>query len=382
MAAIFRKTFARANLLGANTTATARRIHTSLTKDRARGRQLDGDKIKNMEEFARLSGISRPTVSRYFNDPASVRPSSRKRIEQALERFDYRPNIFAMNQNRRLTKNIGIVVPYLADPFFAEIARIIQLRCISAGFAPILYSAYGQQKLEKEILEGLTALKPVGVFLAPLGRMSDRAAIARFCRDVPTVLFDSNIEGMGEAFVGSDNFSFVQQTVDYLCRTGSPPCFFEMRTPANPNANKRRHAYLKIMEDAGLQPHVVQVEGKGWGFEEIGRRGAHDMIDAGPLPTDTVLCSNDRLAIGVLAACYERGLRVGRGDGCALRVASHDDHPFSRFTCPSLTTAAHEYEAVADKCMETLFSLIEAGGRFSVREETLIPARLILRTSA
>jgi DNA-binding LacI/PurR family transcriptional regulator len=73
---------------------------------------------------------------------------------------------------------------------------------------------------------------------------------------------------------------------------------------------------------------------------------------------------------------------VGRGDGCALRVASHDDHPFSRFTCPSLTTAAHEYEAVADKCMETLFSLIEAGGRFSTRTETLIPARLILRASA
>ena len=42
-----------------------------------------------------------------------------------LERFDFRPNIYAVNQNRRLTKNIGIVVPYLADPFFAEIARNI-----------------------------------------------------------------------------------------------------------------------------------------------------------------------------------------------------------------------------------------------------------------
>ena len=91
-------------------------------------------KIRNMEEFAALSGISRPTVSKYFNDPGSVRVSTRKRIEDALERFDYRPNIFAMNQNRRLTKNIGIVVPYLADPFFAEIVRVIELRCISAGY--------------------------------------------------------------------------------------------------------------------------------------------------------------------------------------------------------------------------------------------------------
>ncbi|WP_428672406.1 LacI family DNA-binding transcriptional regulator, partial [Roseibium sp.] len=68
-------------------------------------------KIRNMEEFASVSGISRPTVSKYFNDPESVRQSTRARIEEALERYDFRPNIFAINQNRRLTKNIGIVVP-------------------------------------------------------------------------------------------------------------------------------------------------------------------------------------------------------------------------------------------------------------------------------
>src|SRR6056297_1866250 len=243
-----------------------------------RGEFMSEYKIRNMEEFAALSGLSRPTVSKYFNDPASVRATTRERIEAALQRYDFRPNIYAVNQNRSLTKNVGIVVPYLADPFFAEIARIIELRCIDGGFSPILYSAHGEQELASEILEGLTALKPAGVFLAPLGRLSDRAAIERFCRDVPTVLFDSNIEGMGEAFVGSDNFSFVKQTVDYLCRTGSPPCFFEMRNPANPNANKRRNAYLRIMEDAGLEPRVVRVEGEGWGFEEIGRASCRERV--------------------------------------------------------------------------------------------------------
>ena len=339
-------------------------------------------RVRNMQEFAALSGVSRPTVSKYFNDPASVRQTTRERIEATLRRCDFRPNIFAVNQNRNLTKNVGIVVPYLADPFFAEIARIIELRCLEAGYSPILCSAHGERKLENDIIAWLTALKPAGVFFAPLGRLSDRSALERFCRDVPTVLFDSNIADMGEAFVGSDNFSFVAQTVAYLRQTGSPPCFFEMRNPANPNANKRRNAYLRVMQDAGLEPVVVKVEGEGWGFEEIGRRGAHELIASRRLATDTVLCSNDRLAIGFLAACYERGLRVGRGEGCALRVASHDDHPFSRFTCPSLTTAAHDYEAVADKCMETLFSLIEAGGRFQSRTETLIPAGLVLRASA
>lgn len=339
-------------------------------------------KIKNMAEFAVASGISRPTVSKYFNDPSSVRQSTRERIEKALERFDYRPNIYAVNQNRQMTKNIGIVVPYLADPFFAEIVRVIERRCISAGFSPSLFSAHGEQSLEIDILESLRAMKPAGVLLAPLGRESDKAAIKAFCKDVPTVLFDSNIEDMGEAFIGSDNYSFVAQTVEYLTRTGEPPCFLEMRHPANPNANKRREAYLSIMERLRLEPHVISIEGTGWGFEEIGRQGGLRLLEDNALPNKTVLCSNDRLAIGFLSACYEKGIRVGRGEDCDLRVASHDGHPFSRFTCPSLTTAAHDYTAVSEHAVETLFRLIESGGRFKQREEKLFPAQLILRDSA
>ncbi|MEP0565192.1 MAG: LacI family DNA-binding transcriptional regulator, partial [Paracoccaceae bacterium] len=234
---------------------------------------------------------------------------------------------------------------------------------------------------EVDVLDGLRSLKPAGVLLAPLGRASDRKAIETFCRDVPTVLFDSNLEDLGAAFVGSDNYSFVSQSIDYLTRSGSAPTFFEMRSPANPNANKRRHAYLDKMEKLGLTPNVIQVEGEGWAFEEIGYRGAIRLLSSDELTSDTVLCSNDRLAIGFLAAAYEKGVKVGLKPDCTLRVASHDDHPFSRFTGPSLTTVAHDYDAVSNKSVEKLFDVIE-GGESDVRSEMLFPARLILRASA
>lgn len=342
---------------------------------------MDGSKIRNMEEFAALSGISRPTVSKYFNDPSSVRPSTRDRIEKALERYDYRPNIYAMNQNRRLTKNIGIVVPYLADPFFAEIARKIERRCIDAGFWPILFSAHGERTLENDILDSLRSLKPAGVLLAPLGRTSDRGKIERFCKEVPTVLFDSEMEGVSDAFVGSNNFQSVPLIVEYLCRTGEPPCFFEM-PPVNPNANKRRKAYIQAMERLGEEPKVVRVKGGGWNFEEVGYTEGARVLEACSLPTDTVLCSNDRLAIGFLSACYEKGLRVGRGTGCALRVAGHDDHPFSRFTCPPLTTVAQDYESISNRSVETLFALIAGSSPPDGRSETLFDGTLVMRASA
>jgi len=340
------------------------------------------NRIRNMEEFAAVVGVSRPTVSKYFNDPGSVRKSTRSKIEEALEKHDFRPNIFAMNQNRRLTKNIGIVVPYLADPVFAEIARSVERRCIEAGFHTTLFSSHGERELEVEVLDNLRSLRPAGVLLAPLGRKSDIDELARFCEEVPTVLLDRPIDGIGEAFVGSDNFSFVSQSVEYLTRTGEAPCFFEMKNPSPPNAFSRRRQYIEIMEGLGLEPMLVSVDGEGWAFEEIGYNGALRAFAERRFPTDTILCSNDRLAIGLLAACYEKGRRVGRGSGCALRVASHDDHPNARFTCPSLTTVGHDYDVLAARGVERLLELIESGGRFEIRTEELLSARLVLRDSA
>ena len=90
-----------------------------------------------------------------------------------------------------------------------------------------------------------------------------------------------------------------------------------------------------------MEPIIVGIDGEGWAFEEIGRAGAVKLIADRAMPTDDVICSNDRLAIGVLSACYDNGLRVGREAGTALRIASHDDHPFARFTCPALTGRCH-----------------------------------------
>ncbi|MEM8979062.1 MAG: LacI family DNA-binding transcriptional regulator [Pseudomonadota bacterium] len=337
-------------------------------------------KIKNMEEFAAVSGISRPTVSKYFNDPDSVRASTRAKIEAALEAHDYRPNIYAMNQNRKLTKNVGIMVPLMADPFFAEIARNLEKRCIDAGYRPTLYSSHGDPAVEEEILDSLRSLKPSGVLLAPLGRASNRAAIEAFCADVPTVLFDSNLKDTGLAFVGSDAPQFSSLMVDYLCRTGEPPCFFEMKNPANPNANRRRLGYIDAMERLGHKPIIYQAAGTGWSFEEIGRTGGLAALEAKAFGTNTVLCSNDRLAIGLLTACYEKGYRVGREEACDLRVAGQDDHPFSRFTCPPLTTVAQDYESVSRHAVETLFRAVEGDER--PYEVTLFEGRLVMRASA
>ncbi|MEM7744112.1 MAG: LacI family DNA-binding transcriptional regulator [Pseudomonadota bacterium] len=340
------------------------------------------ERVRTMEEFASLSGISRPTLSKYFNDPNSVRPSTRERVEAALQRFDYTPNVYAINQNRHLTRNIGIVVPYLADPFFAEVARNLEPLCAQSSFNPILLSSHGDPDREVENLENLRALRPAGVLLAPLGRRSRREHVEAFCSDVPTVLFDCDIEGVGDAFFGSNNHQSIGLIVEYLNRTAEPPAFFEMRNAPNPNANKRRAAYEAAMRALGHEPMILIAEGSGWNFEETACAEAGRMMASRMLPTDTVLCSNDRLAIGFLAAAYERGYRVGIGQGHALRVAGHDDHPYSRFTCPSLTTVSQNYDSIAGQSLDLLLTIINSGERPDVKQSVLFDGVLAMRKSA
>ena len=110
-------------------------------------------KIRKMEDFAEVSGISRPTLSKYFNDPRERAEVHARADRERARAYDFRPNIFAINQNRKATKTIGIVVPYLSDPFFAEIARQIEQRAIAAGFWPALFSSYGDPALENDIME-------------------------------------------------------------------------------------------------------------------------------------------------------------------------------------------------------------------------------------
>ncbi|MEL6645224.1 MAG: LacI family DNA-binding transcriptional regulator [Pseudomonadota bacterium] len=339
-------------------------------------------KIRNMEEFAAVIGISRPTVSKYFNDPDSVRHTTRAKIEAALEQYDYRPNVYAINQNRTRTKNIGLVVPNLTDPFFAAIARIIEGLIVEAGYNPLLLSSHGGPEQEIANLDSLRAIKPAGVLIAPLGRASKAEAVASFAAEIPVVLFDANLEDVGAAFFGSDNAQSIGLIVDYLSRSGDAPAFFEMEFPVNPNAYRRRKAYEDAMGRLGKTPMFLRVPGSGWDFEEIGYREGLKLFSGSALPSQTILCSNDRLAIGLLAAAYESGLRVGIGETDDLRIAGHDDHPFARYTCPGLTTISQDYSTIGARSVAALLGMLESGERPESREMRLFEGRLVMRASA
>lgn len=340
-----------------------------------------------MDEFAAATGLSRPTVSKYFHDPASVKPATRDRIETALKAFDYRPNIFAVNLNRRKPRIIGMIVPFTTDPFYAELIRRVELRSIQAGYLAIILSSHGDRQLEARAIQTLQSLKIAGAIIAPLGFQSETSLLWNFQRDTPIVFMDSCLDD-DTPFIGTDNRQSVGLIVEYLVRTGENPTFLEM-PEINHNGSERKAAYISTMESFGLQPEVLSTaQADGWNFEEIGFVEALRWIDRGGFPTRTVLCANDRIAFGVMAAAHNRRLKVGRQNDCDLRVAGHDDHPLSRYSCPPLTTVAQDSERLGTLCTDMLLARIEGtrvegtGDGAPLSDHIRLEAKLMMRGSA
>jgi len=173
--------------------------------------------------------------------------------------------------------------------------------------------------------------------------------------------------------------------VEYLCRTGEAPCYLDMPR-VNRNAVERREAFERAMTKLMLEPIVLEAGSSGWNFEAIGFEATNRLLDGRGIPSRTVLCANDRLALGVMAAAYQRKLKVGRDRDCDLRVAGHDDHPLSRYACPALTTVAQNYSQIAKTCVDVLLEMIDSPESEQTAHDkgrqNLFEARLIMRESA
>lgn len=313
--------------------------------------------IKNMDEFAKVSGISRPTLSKYFSDPTSVKTATRAKIEKALKEHDFRPNIYAMNMNREKTKNIGIVVPVISDPYYAEMIGQLEMYCIEAGYRAIVIGTHGRSDLEEQAIETLLSLKVAGALIAPIGFKSDIRQFEKLQRMIPLVIFDAPLGDL-HPFVGSNNHQSASLLTEYLCRSGTPPVFLSM-PPVNENAVGRRDGYIQAMDSLGLDPQFLDYAISTWDFERVGFEQMTALINAGNYAGKTIFCSSDRLAYGAMAAAFQNDLRVGREADCHVRIAGHDDHPLSKYMNPSLTTVVQDYKSIASRSFEILIRQID-----------------------
>lgn len=315
-------------------------------------------KINTMKELSDAIGVSRPTLSRYFQDPASVRPATSEKIRDRLAQVDYVYNFLATRQNRKTTGLVGVIVPHFNDLFFTSLLEAIDDAAREEGLTIITQSSHGDEAMEVKAVEKLRSMNADGAIIAPLGADGSNAAFEAASMDFPIVFADSrpSIAIEGTDFVGTDNAQSITAMVKFLCRAGDTPVFLGMPR-LNSNAIEREQAYTKTMTELGHTPGFVDCTNapSTWDFEAFGYGVMDDHFSHQRFTTATLLCANDRIAIGAIRAANLHGLFArGQDPRGRLRIAGHDDHPLSRYMYPSLTTIAQDVAGIGKGAIRLL----------------------------
>ncbi|MCX7560705.1 LacI family DNA-binding transcriptional regulator, partial [Sulfitobacter sp. F26204] len=198
-------------------------------EDNPKGSSDTKPRIDTMEQLSAAIGVSRPTLSRYFQNPELVSRTSRARIQQGLDQVEYVPNFFATRMNRKSTGMIGVIIPYLNDLFFTRLLEAIERAAMEAGYTVMTQCSHSDPAIEARAAETFMAMNVDGALVAPLGNHSDLNVHERLRSRLPFVLVDSRPQTMSTVdFIGTNHVQSTGLITEYLARVGGPPVFLAM----------------------------------------------------------------------------------------------------------------------------------------------------------
>lgn len=308
-----------------------------------------------MKDVAALAGVSPKTVSNVINGFVHVTPETRERVQQAIRTLGYRPNTSARNLRRGRTGMIGLVLPELNIPYFAELAKHFLTTAEEYGRTLLIEQTLGDRTREAAVIDGLGDQVVDGIVLSPLGLHGQ--ALAGRVDTMPLVLIGERPSGGLTDHVAIDNVTAAREAVAHLVAGGRTRiAAVGAQTEADVGTPLlRMTGYHQALHDAGL-PVDARLEIETHRYHRAdGAKAMSALLDAGD-PPDAVFCFNDALALGALRTLYERGVRVPED----IAVMGFDDVDASRFAIPSLSTVAPDKAAIARHAVQLLLDRIDA----------------------
>lgn len=317
--------------------------------------------MARLKDIAKAAGVSIATVSNVVNGTKPATPAVERRVLAAIERLGYHPDHHARTLRTGDSRSLGLVVPDLTNPYFPALVQAIETRARELGFVLIVMDAGNDAERETEALALLAAYRVAGVVWVPVEHersLDWPYPIVTVDRAVPgcdTVVAD---HAQGGALVGQHVLALGHRRIGLL----SGP-----RTL--PSAADRRAAFLAAVAGRAEVAWEVPVPFASELPPEVVARIAEP-------DCSVVVCANDAVAVGVLRAAREAGLRVPDD----LSVIGFDDVPWADFVEPALTTVRQPLPELGRNAVTTLQARIAEPDR-PLHHETL-PVTLVERRSA
>jgi LacI family transcriptional regulator len=263
-----------------------------------------------MKDIARDLGVSVITISKVLRNHPDVGDETRERVLARVKELDYRPNLAARSLVTGRTYLVGLVVPDLLHPFFAEIAKSLSETLRGSGYYLIVSSSEEDPDIEEQEINQLLARRLDTLIIA-----SCRSTVDLFFRienqKTPYVLIDRSLPGLSANFIGVDDEAVGRIATNHLIQIGCKR-IAHIRGPETSTGVRRLNGYKQALAQAGqrLIDDYVITEFKG--DIETKQRGAEAMrqlLSLKPRP-DGLFCFNDPLAMGAINHALDNGIRI------------------------------------------------------------------------
>ena len=324
-----------------------------------------------IKEVAREARVSVATVSRVFSGKGPVREETRQRVLEVAGRLQYVPHAGARGLITNTTGALGVLLPDLYGEFFSEVIRGVDLTARKSGYHVLVSSSHSDRSEVEGVLRALWGRVDGLIVMSP--EADAEALRANLPAALPVVLLNCLVEGDGFDAINIDNYGGALALTRHLIALGHRRIAFVGGAPDNYDARERLRGYRDALRTYGGGAPEIEVPGDF--SEESGHRAAGAILALDPRPT-AVFAANDSMAVGLLSALQEAGVRVP-GD---VAVGGFDDIPVARFLSPPLTTVRVGIAELGALAMERLLAAVEEGDAFERRREVR-PATLVVRGS-
>lgn len=324
-------------------------------------------------DVAREAGVSMATVSRVVNNNPNVKPQTRKKVFEAIERLGYRPNAVARGLASKKTTTVGVVIPDISNSIFSEVARGIEDIANMYHYNIILCNA--DKKKEKEIRVINTLLeKQVDGLLFMGGTVTEEHMQAFKTASVPIVLCGTTEEHQQMPSVDIDHEAAAFDAVQQLLKNGHRRIGMISGTLQDPaNGYARYQGYKKALEQAGIEVNDELVRIGNYRYES-GVEVMRYFLGLADKPT-AIFAATDEMAIGAIHAVQDQGLKVPDD----MSVISVDNIRMASMVRPQLTTVAQPMYDIGAVSMRLLTKLMN---KEAVEMSTVtLPHEIIQRQS-
>ncbi|MGG4405544.1 catabolite control protein A [Geobacillus stearothermophilus] len=297
-------------------------------------------------DVAREANVSMATVSRVVNGNPNVKPSTRKKVLEAIERLGYRPNAVARGLASKKTTTVGVIIPDISNIFFAELARGIEDIATMYKYNIILSNSDQNKEKELHLLNTLLAKQVDGLLF--MGGTITEEHVAEFQKSsVPIVLAAT----VGPEEIPSVNIDYEQATfeaVTYLLEKGNRRVAYVTGPTDDPINQRKLAGYRRALEERGV-PYDEELVVEGDNSYDSGLEAYEKIAELAERPT-AVFAGTDEMALGIIHSAQDYHVRVPE----EVEVVGFDNTRLATMVRPRLTTVVQPMYDIGAVAMRLL----------------------------